>query len=411
MRSFLPTLGRLARDRRGNVAILTAASLPVLVGFTGLGVETGYWYFEQRRLQTVADLAAYSGAVVARGRGNGAAIVEAASSEAAFHGFSAAKGTIDVNWPPSRGANINGRSVEVVLRQQYQRTFLSLFNDDPVDLAARAVAAFEEPNQACVIALDETANESLLVSGSADASFTGCTLMSNSLADDALSIRGAVRLTASCLSSAGGVSDDVGVTVTQCPAPRERMPRAPDPYANLPAPTVPAGCTSAPGGGGALSLSPGQYCGGIDLKGDVTLAPGVYVVSGGTLRINANSHVVGSGVTFYLTGGANVQMNGSADIELAAPTSGTYEGILFYADRASYATTATFNGTANSSLIGSLYLPTQSVDMRGDFGGSGGCTRIVARTVEIGGNATFSSDCTGAAFSQVTAPGAVNLVE
>lgn len=411
MRSLFSAIKRLGSDTRGNVAILTAASLPVLVGFTGLGVESGYWYFEQRRLQASADLAAYAGAVVARAGAGGPEIVEAASREAGFHGFSATAGTSDVNWPPSSGASMNARSVEVILQQEYQRTFLSLFGDEPVRMAVRAVAAFEEPNQACVIALAETTNEALLVSGSANATFTGCTLMSNSLAADSLSVRGSVSLSASCLSSAGGVADQVGVTVTECPAPREHMPRAPDPYAELAAPAMPASCTSVPGGSGPTTLSPGRYCGGMQLKGNVTLQPGVYIVSGGTLQINANASVAGSGVTFYLTGGARVQMNGTADISLTAPTSGTYEGILFYADPNSVGTTATFNGTANSSLIGSLYFPTQPVDMRGDFGGSGGCTRIVARTVEIGGNASFNSDCTGAAFSKVTAPGAVYLIE
>ncbi|ESR26994.1 Tad domain-containing protein [Lutibaculum baratangense] len=411
MRGFFGKAASLGGNVGGNVAVLTAVSLPVLLGFAGLGAETGYWYFEQRRLQSSADLSAYAGAVIARSGGSGEKIVAAATQEAEYLGLIPGNGTITVNWPPSSGTSINARSVEVLIEQRYRRLFFTSIKDEPVTIVVRAVAAFEQPVSACIIALDETANEALLVSGSADATFTGCTLMSNSLADDALSVRGAVSLSASCLSAAGGVADGAGAVVTECPAPRERMPRAADPYADVPPPPIPSACSASSGGSGPTTLAPGKFCGGLDLKGEVTLEPGVYVVSGGTLRINANSHVVGDGVTFYLTNGASVQMNGTAHVEFRAPASGTYEGMLFYADPHSSGSSALFNGTADSSLIGSLYFPTQPVDMRGDFGGSGGCTRIVARTVEIGGNATFTSDCTGAAFSKVAAPGAVHLVE
>ena len=53
---------RCLRDRRGASAILLGIALPVLVGFVGLGVETGIWYLEKRELQEAADSAALAGA-------------------------------------------------------------------------------------------------------------------------------------------------------------------------------------------------------------------------------------------------------------------------------------------------------------------------------------------------------------
>ena len=46
----------------GAVAVMTALVLPVLLGFTSLGVEVGHWYLDQRQMQGAADAAAISAA-------------------------------------------------------------------------------------------------------------------------------------------------------------------------------------------------------------------------------------------------------------------------------------------------------------------------------------------------------------
>jgi len=54
MRHLFDRLARLIRNRAGNVAIIAALALPVMVGFFGLGSETAYWYFRDRDLQGAA---------------------------------------------------------------------------------------------------------------------------------------------------------------------------------------------------------------------------------------------------------------------------------------------------------------------------------------------------------------------
>jgi hypothetical protein len=46
----------------GAVAVVTALVLPLLLGFTSLGVEVGHWYLSQRQMQGAADAAAISAA-------------------------------------------------------------------------------------------------------------------------------------------------------------------------------------------------------------------------------------------------------------------------------------------------------------------------------------------------------------
>ncbi len=76
-----PFMHTFSSDRRGLTAITVALSLPVLIGSAGLGVEVGYWFLEERRLQTAADLAANAGAVALRAGVDYYDVVESAERE------------------------------------------------------------------------------------------------------------------------------------------------------------------------------------------------------------------------------------------------------------------------------------------------------------------------------------------
>ena len=56
------TLRRLIDDRRGNIATLSALSLPLMIVSLALGVDYGYLTVQQRQLQATADLAAIAAA-------------------------------------------------------------------------------------------------------------------------------------------------------------------------------------------------------------------------------------------------------------------------------------------------------------------------------------------------------------
>ena len=51
------------RDERGNIAIMGAIILPVMVGAMGLGAEMSYRYFQQRKIHNAADVAAHGAGV------------------------------------------------------------------------------------------------------------------------------------------------------------------------------------------------------------------------------------------------------------------------------------------------------------------------------------------------------------
>ena len=60
--AMLETITRFWRDNRGAAAAVVAVTLPVLIGFETLGVETGLWYLIKRQGQSAADAAAIAAA-------------------------------------------------------------------------------------------------------------------------------------------------------------------------------------------------------------------------------------------------------------------------------------------------------------------------------------------------------------
>jgi len=198
--------------------------------------------------------------------------------------------------------------------------------------------------------------------------------------------------------------------LTQCAAVRTGAQPTPDPYLGLPEPTstMSEPCSAGPVG---VNYSPGRFCGGLTLNGVGHFAPGIYVIDGGDLRMNANADADGTGVMFFLTNGARLTFNGGAHMVFSAPTSGTYSGILMFGDRDTPYGDNTLNGNGTSQLTGAIYMPSQHVRFLGNFTGHNGCMQVVSLTMQYTGSSTFGTDCTGTGLYQIPTPGVVSLAE
>ncbi|ESY85315.1 pilus assembly protein TadG-related protein [Mesorhizobium australicum] len=398
------TAAGIGRSRAANVATIFALTLPIVVGAAGFGVETSYWYYNSLRLQATADAAAYAGALEQISGSDTPTIVAAATQSAATNGLGV--GTIVVNTPPASGPNTAKKAVEVIVGQKLNRMFTLIFTQTQVPEQARAVALITNASKACMLALDPTASQAALFSGNTSVKVTGCSVMANSIASDAIKLQGSAGLQADCLITAGGISLSNPVT-TVCAAPITQALPAADPFAGLPAPAASNPCQNA----NKSALGPGTYCNGLSLSGSVTLQPGVYVIQGGDFKVNANANIAGNGVLIYLAAGSRVSMNGNATVNLSAATSGIYSGVLMYGDRTATGGQSTFNGTATSLLTGALYFPKQQVNYLGNFSGQNGCTQVVADMIQWSGNSTINQDCTSLGMRDIPATQSVALVE
>jgi hypothetical protein len=150
-------------------------------------------------------------------------------------------------------------------------------------------------------------------------------------------------------------------------------------------------------------LTPGTYCGGLNIQGTATLAPGVYVINDGELAINAQARLEGTGVTFYLTGSrSGFTFNGGASINISAPTSGTYGGIFIFQDPAAVASgnkqiQNTLNGGADTIINGAIYTKNQEIRINGSsgFGQNARYMLVIADKVTITGSTRMKLDVEG----------------
>lgn len=435
-RALKSALAKLASDRRGSTAIALAILTPVIVAGLAFGTEAGSWQLTQRRLQNVADVSAYAAATQLR-LGLSESDMQTAAlnivnnsgftlarSDASDSDKAAAHGVLTLTSPPASGVYAgNNSAIHVRLTTSVERKFTKLFAQNDVTIASEATALLSAGGKACVLALSPNASPGVELSGNTSVGLDGCDVASNSSASNAVAVTsGAADLTVDCVRAVGQVADTHnGITYSECGGPVENSSPVVDPYAGVPEPTW-SSCSSA---GSTFSgnkhatvhvTNPtGVRCfsGAADLKQQITLDPGVYVFTG-NVKSNSGASITGDGVTIFLTNGADLQFNGGAVINLTAPTSGVYSGIVFFGDRDDSSVTYKMNGGSDLSLVGAFYAPAQHVEFSGNTVGSGSneCLQLIANTIKMTGNSEFKSQCDTAGTKDIAVAGnGIRLVE
>ena len=362
----------LLRDESGQTLIFVALSMTVILGAVAMATDVGTLLHDKRNLQIAADSAAIAGAVE-ENINPAAANVQAAGQRAATqngitNGSNGA--VVTINTPPASGPHAGAAGyVEAIVTQTEPVFFMKLFSFTSMNVGARAVAFNGAKNQGCMLALNPTASDTIHLQGSFDVSAPGCAVIDDSNASDAMVFTGGGgTLTAGSVGVVGGAT---GATGDSTPAPVTGIAPESDPLANLPAPTYnAASCTAPPTGttwGPATAGGTVCYSGDISVKNAVTMSAGTYVFPG-TLDFTGNGSLTGTGVTLYFPGPNGTlggPGNGNTTLNLTAPTSGTYNGILIYQDP-SDTNTGEFNGTPITNLTGIIYMPNAELEISGN---------------------------------------------
>ena len=335
---------RFIGERRGATAVIVALCLTVLMGFAGLAVDVGLWYRDKRVAQGAADSAAYSAAIDVVAGDTAAGAIAAAKAITAQYGLVNGAGGVSVvvNIPPTSGPNTaTAGAVEVIVTVPETLFFTRLFISS-ASVAGRAVALEgASGGKYCVEALDPSAGTTAVsINNGASVDTSACGMAVNASGSAALSITGGGALTAANVSivgnyvtNNGGQLNVTGKTLTSAAA-------VSDPYAGVALPT-PGACTgpaSYANGGAHYNITPGTYCSGFSVSNSatVTMAPGVYIVDGGSLSLQSGA-VTGTGVTFVLTGSggnyATANIANGMSLNLTAPTSGATSGLAIFQDR------------------------------------------------------------------------------
>jgi hypothetical protein len=461
---------RVASDTRGVTLPLVAAAITALIGFTGLGVETGLWYAMKRQNQSAADVAALSGAFeLLAGQANGLsqetvypAICNLAERDAARNNFtfnsfscptttpacaSPPTGQMCANNPPVLGTSAgNNNAVEVILSQQQNAFFANLFLPD-VTIETRAVAAIKTLDRSCVLALNFTAPNAINVVGSAgvclgQGSTCGscgtptCSMTADSTDSSAIQLQGAACVAADTLVTPGGVGfTGSGQTLNVNSGPLVGAPPVADPYASTLTHSflttgMPATCASGP-----PYPANSQICGPLNVSGTLNLLPGTYWITDGDLSVQNSTLKCttcapgGAGVTIILTtakpsGGqvGTLTLGANAVLNLSAPGAGTFAGLVIVQDSnglpagTTYTTnpdTSSAQATATESLNGLVYFPNAAMTFQGTAApGSAACLVVIVNTLTLQGNPVLDdSGCTNAGLANLPMPKTVALTE
>ena len=400
-------------DERGGIALMFALMLPLLFGIVGLGMEAGMWFKERRQLQTIADTAAVSAAIENAFGATQTEIVAAATQEANQNGLDLTTDVITYIGTPTSGAYIGDADyIEVIITRELTTMISQVFTPLSPSTTARAVASTIGDQEACVLALSASAQNSMYVNAAGSTvTMAGCSVASNS--NDPLKSVNVQNgtLIAECVWAAGGISGDANIT-TSCPASYPDAKPLADPYASTTVPpysnTVPpcltgTGATPYTPADGEV-LQPGVYCDGISISSNnvVTMAPGEYIIDGGDFTVNGGGAVSGTGLTVFLTSSSGTQygtvnISGGGTVDMGAATSGDYIGMLFYQDRdggTSSSNDIMINGGAEITLSGAVYAPNNNIEFAGNTTTDGsGCLMLVAQEVKFGGNADIDNAC------------------
>jgi len=396
------------RASEGQALVITTVGLVVLMLIAGLGIDVSYLTYQKQQMQKAADAGAIAAAAAKIYGGN---YTLAGKSDTAANGFTDGQNgiSVNVNYPPATdGDPLKGNRsyVEVVVAQAQPTFFMRVGGFGLVNVRSRAVASLYGNGSGCIYVLDPTDADTYTATGTITLD-SACGIIVNSNNPKAFKDNGGACTDATGVTIVGGVDVDACSNPPQSGFVTGAAPFS-DPLSYLTAPTV-AGCDYQNVHiNSSQTLTPGTYCGGIQVSGSgvlVTFSPGLYILNGGGLKVSGQANLFGTGVMFYNTGTSNgskkygtIDIEGITNTTLSASdtdTNGTLAGILFFDDRnaSTYVSNPVniITGGSGANIAGALYFPSTALQY------SGGTTQstftiVVAYQLAINGNATFNDD-------------------
>ena len=408
------------RNQAGQVLISTALAAVVLVGFAGLAVDMGILRYQRRVQQSAADAAAIAGATDLPSNYRAGAVNAAAANgftdntaggDCGVPPANLAVGSVNVGVcaPPIAGPHAGEQGyVEAYVSAGQPTFFMRILGVNKKTITARSVASNNSTGTngapyGCMYAIGSPGNpvQGMTLQGASIVLAPSCGIVDNG---DYTS-SGAITASSFGVSGANnGGEGSVTCTGGASTCPSFNSPAAADPLAAYTPPCSPcSGGTdiSINGGGnfsgagvgyagGTYSVSPGTYDAiTISATGgeNVVFSSGSYVINGaGGLSVTGNANISGNDVSFYFTGPATINITGTPTLNLSAPASGQYAGMLMWqalADTANPSLSA-----ATGSLNGILYFPSDKLSFAANTTLNIGV--VVAASVSAGGGANLT---------------------
>ena len=424
---------RRCPSREGTVTVVVAVSMIAILSIVALSLDGGMMLDKRRQIQTASDAAALAGTddLYARWYTNTTSGLDNTSGTAQTAAQKATKANgfengvngcvVTVNIPPLSGP-FTGKTghIEVIISYPQKRFFSRIFGTEDVPIGARAVArGLRTSIKQAILVLDPTGSSAFNAGGNGNVYVTGSPIHVNSTSSSAMIANGGGS-SGAVVANEFDVGGIPGWTTTgggSFTGPIvSNSPPIPDPLVNLPAPDPSTMITQrtnklVKAGNSNITLNPGVYIGGIAATGgNITLNPGIYYMQGGGFSVGGQASVSGTGVMIYnapLSTSDKISIAGSGVVNLTAPTTGPYQGILLFQDRTS-TVQMEVSGSGGSSMSGLFYAAAANLKVTGNGGADVLGSQYISYNLTLSGNGGY-----GVNWSPNTTPGkrALYLVE
>jgi Flp pilus assembly protein TadG len=437
------------RDDTGNVLLLTALSMVLLMGFIAMATDVGMLYRTHRLVQNAADAAALAAAAQMSSDPTGQGPADTAVTQNGFT-IGTTTGTVTVT-PVIQTATATTGYVQVTVTERAPTFFMPVFNSKfstfNVSGVAAASYALSVSSNECMLGLSPTGtavpNASNVETDGSTNMIYGTTVMSDIATEGSSKINapncgvqacgpasevsgsgetaaaiyawGSGDITAKSTSAPSYGTDNSGSTIKATPT---ITGCSGNPMANsMPANPTPGTCIdptwmkNGTAGGAAETIAPGTYCNFNTANvSTLTMQPGLYMITN-TFSTNSGTTINGTGVTIYLANGAIANsgnytyvaggatpygVGNGTTMNISAPTSGTYSGIAIWDGNSSSSTpdTFTFGGGANSTFTGAIYAPNTNLVVGNNSGNTTLSSNIIANTITTVGSGTITNNYT-----------------
>lgn len=310
--------------------------------------------------------------------------------------------------PPSVGGfTTDPRAVRVSLSIQKRLAFSGLFLPTVPTITATSTSTIVPSGKYCVISLEENAVTGINATGSTDVDL-GCGMITNSTSLTAAVATGASNVKATPIAAVGGIpaSTHWGTGTVLQPFTLAQE----DPFKNVPIPSYdPSSCSNFPNvkNGDVLDRSSdtGVICfkTAMDPKGELILGKATYVLDAVGLSLtNTGAKISCNECTIIFTSSTaatdassikSPNVNGGI-LDMVAPKSGPYKGIMMYQDRrATFNNAIQINGNNGSKMEGAYYFPRADFTFNGNAGIDSKCLQIVTKRVQFTGNSAIKNEC------------------
>jgi hypothetical protein len=291
-------------------------------------------------------------------------------------------------------------------------TIEAVYSGDGNFVASFGTVTVTVGSSASIFVLNSTASGALSISGNGQINIPG-NLVVDSNSATAVIVSGNATVSAASISVVGGVKSSGNTHFT--PSPVTGAGVVIDPLASLAAPSVSGSSPGAinVGGSTSLTINPGLYTHiNVSGNGQLTMNAGIYVIAGGGFSVTGNGKVNGSEVLIYNAGsnypsaGGNfggIALSGSAQVNLTAPASGAYAGIVFFQARDNTRAISVSGNALIGLGYGMIYAPTALLTTSGN--GQFNHTPLVVNQLQITGNGINALATDGISTSAIDVAG------